>query len=40
MGVAQRYEADLLARHPQAAGIKEVLRDLIADGGRSPRPEG
>ena len=40
MGVAQRYEADLLARHPRAAGIKEVLRDLIADRGRSPRPEG
>ena len=34
---AARYEAEVLARHPQAAGIKAVLRDLIAHSGPAPR---
>ena len=33
---AARYEAEVLARHPQAAGIKAVLRDLIARCGPAP----
>ena len=31
--VARRYEAEVLARHPQAEGIKPVLRDIIARSG-------
>jgi MarR family transcriptional regulator, organic hydroperoxide resistance regulator len=29
-----RYEAKVLARHPQAEGIKPVLRDIIAESTR------
>jgi MarR family transcriptional regulator, organic hydroperoxide resistance regulator len=32
--LAERYEAEVLARHPRAEGIKEVLTDIIA--GSSP----
>jgi MarR family transcriptional regulator, organic hydroperoxide resistance regulator len=31
--LAERYEAEVLARHPRAGGIKEVLRDIIAGSG-------
>ena len=37
LAVAERHEAEVLARHPQAAGIKAVLRDLIAHSGPAPR---
>ncbi len=30
---AERYEAEVLARHPEAEGIKAVLRDIIARSG-------
>ena len=30
---AERYEAEVLARHPQAEAIKPVLRDIIAQSG-------
>ena len=33
LAVAERYEARVLARHPQAEGIKAVLRDIIAGSG-------
>ena len=33
VAAAERYEAELLARHPQAEGIKAVLRDIIARSG-------
>jgi MarR family transcriptional regulator, organic hydroperoxide resistance regulator len=34
---AERYEAELLARHPQAGGIRAVLRDIIAAPGTARR---
>jgi DNA-binding MarR family transcriptional regulator len=34
LAAAGRYEAEVLARHPGAEGIKTVLRDIIA--GSSP----
>ncbi len=34
---AERYEARVLARHPQAEGIKAVLRDIVARSGPVPR---
>ena len=34
--VAERYEAEVLARCPQAEGIKAVLRDIIAGSGPAP----
>ncbi len=34
---AARYEAEVLARHPQAEGIKAVLRDIIAGSGPARR---
>ncbi len=37
---AQRYEAGVLARHPQAEAIKAVLRDIVARPGPAPRPGG
>jgi len=37
VAVAQRYEAEVLARHPQAEAIKPVLRSLIALSGPAPR---
>ncbi len=30
---AERHEAEVLAHHPQAEGIKAVLRDIIARSG-------
>ena len=33
---AERYEARVLARHPEAEGIKAVLRDIIAGSGPAP----
>ena len=36
MAAAERYEAEVLARHPQAEGIKAVLRDIIAGAGPAP----
>jgi DNA-binding MarR family transcriptional regulator len=35
---AERHEAEVLARHPQAEGIKPVLRDIAARAGPAPRP--
>ena len=37
---AQRYEAEVLARHPQAEGIKAVLRDIIAGSGPARHARG
>ena len=34
---AARYEAEVLARHPQAAGIRAVLRDIVARSGPALR---
>ncbi len=36
IAAAERYEAQVLARHPQAEGIKAVLRDIIAGAGPAP----
>ncbi len=33
LAVAERYEAEVLARHPQAEGIKAVLLDIIGGSG-------
>ena len=33
VAAAERYEAEVLARHPRAEGIKAVLRDIIAGSG-------
>ena len=33
VAVAERYEAGFLARHPQAEGIKAVLRDIVGGSG-------
>ena len=40
VAAAARYEAQLLARHPQAEGIKAVLRDIIAGSGPAPPVRG
>ena len=40
LAVAERHEAEVLARHPQAEGIKAVLRDIIARFGPAPRHGG
>ena len=40
VAAAERYEAGVLARHPQAAGIKAVLRDIVASPGPAPRRGG
>ena len=37
MAAAERYEARILARHPQAEGIKDALRDIIVRSGPAPR---
>jgi DNA-binding MarR family transcriptional regulator len=37
---AERYEAQILARHPQAEGIKDVLRDIIARSGPARHARG
>ena len=36
VAVAERHEAEVLARHPQAEGIKAVLRDIVARHGPAP----
>ncbi len=38
--VAERHEAEVLARHPQAEAIKAVLRDIIARSGPARHPGG
>ncbi len=40
MAAAERYEAEVLARHPQAEGIKAVLRDIIARSGPARHARG
>ena len=40
LAVAERHEAEVLARHPQAEGIKPVLRDIVARSGPAPRHGG
>ena len=39
---AERYDAEVLARHPEVEGIKAVLRDIVARPGpvRHAGPEG
>ena len=37
---AERHEAEVLALHPQAEGIRAVLRDIIARSGPKPRARG
>ena len=37
---AERYEAEVLSRHPQAEGIKDVLRDIIAGSGPARHARG
>ncbi len=37
---AERYEAQLLARHPQAEGIKDVLEDIVARSGPARHARG
>ena len=36
VAAAQRYEAGVLARHPQAEAIKPVLHDIVARSGPAP----
>ena len=38
LAAAERYEARILARHPQAEEIKAVLRDIIAGSGPARHP--
>jgi MarR family transcriptional regulator, organic hydroperoxide resistance regulator len=38
VAAAERHEAEVLARHPRAEGIKPVLQDIIARSGPAPRP--
>ena len=40
VAVAERHEAEVMARHPQAEAIKPVLRDIIAQSGPAPRHGG
>ena len=40
MAAAEHYEAQVLARHPQAEGIKDVLRDIIAGSGPARHAQG
>ena len=40
MSMARQYEAALLSRHPRAAEIKDVLRDLIAQPGGGQESQG
>ena len=39
VAVAERHEAEVLARHPEAEGIKAALRDIIARSGPTPRAQ-
>ena len=38
LAVAERHEAEVLARHPEAERIKPVLRDIVARFGSTPQP--
>jgi DNA-binding MarR family transcriptional regulator len=38
VAAAERYEARVLARHPQAEGIKAALRDIVARSGPAVPP--
>jgi MarR family transcriptional regulator, organic hydroperoxide resistance regulator len=40
VAVAESYEAEVLARHPQAEGTKDVLRGIIARFGPAPQDAG
>ena len=40
LAAAERHEAGILTRHPQAAGIKAVLRDIITRSGPARHPGG
>jgi MarR family transcriptional regulator, organic hydroperoxide resistance regulator len=40
LAVAERHEAEVLARHPQAEAIKPVLRDIVARSGPAQRQAG
>ncbi len=40
LGAARAQEAEVLARHPDAAAIKDLLRALIARQGQKRRPRG
>lgn len=40
VAAAGRYEAEVLARHPRAEGIRTVLRDIIAGSGPAPQAGG
>ena len=40
VAAAARYEAEVLARSPEAEGIKAVLRDIIARSGPAPHARG
>ena len=40
VAAAGRYEAEVLARHPQAEGIRAVLRDILAGSGPAPQAGG
>jgi DNA-binding MarR family transcriptional regulator len=40
MAAAEHYEAQILARHPQAEEIRAVLREIIARFGTAPRARG
>ena len=37
MAAAERHEAEVLARHPQAEGMRAALRDIIARSGPARR---
>jgi MarR family transcriptional regulator, organic hydroperoxide resistance regulator len=39
LAVAERHEAEVLARHPQAEAIKPALRDIIARSRPTPRAQ-
>jgi DNA-binding MarR family transcriptional regulator len=40
LAAARAHEAEVVARHPDAAAIKDLLRALIARQGRRTRPRG
>jgi DNA-binding MarR family transcriptional regulator len=40
LAAARAYEAEILARHPEAGRVKDLLRALIARQGRRIRPRG
>ena len=40
LAAAERHEARVLARHPEAEGIKAVLRDIVAGSGPARRARG